>query len=126
VEMREFTMLMRFLQMLWPETQKMAAPSDVTVISAEIEKKLTQLLVDDEAGWEAAANDIEAKIYNSEGIEIASYSSPSNFSSALMAKLDYQHDLPRRFARGSESLNDFEVAEELVWVLVPSGFIFGT
>jgi Ribonuclease G/E len=90
-----------------------------------IEKKLSQLLVDDEAGWEAAANAIEAKIYNSEGIEIASYKSPAGFSSALMDRLAYQDNLQGRFAHGVQSLNDFEVAEELVWVLVPSGFIFG-
>ncbi len=90
-----------------------------------IEKKLSELLVDDEAGWEAAANEIEAKIYNSEGIEIASYNSPGGFSSALMDQLDYQYNLQGRFACGVESLNEFEVAEELVWVLVPSGFIFG-
>ena len=90
-----------------------------------IEKKLSQLLVDDEAGWEAAANEIEAKIYNTEGIEIASYNGPSSFSSALMDQLVYQGNLQERFAHGIQSLNDFEVAEELVWVLVPSGFIFG-
>jgi len=44
---------------------------------------------------------------------------------ALMDRLDYQHDLPSRFSHGVQSLNDFEVAEELAWVLVPSGFIFG-
>jgi hypothetical protein len=90
-----------------------------------IEKKLSELLVEDEAGWAAAASEIEAKIYNSEGIEIANYNSPSSFSSALMDRLDYQGSLQGRFEHGVQSLNDFEVAEELVWVLVPSGFIFG-
>jgi len=40
-----------------------------------------------------------------------------------MDRLDYQYNLHGRFSRGVESLNDFEVAEELVWVLVPSGSI---
>jgi hypothetical protein len=90
-----------------------------------IENKLSQLLVDDEAGWEAAANAIVTKIYNAEGIDIPSYDGPNGFSSALMDKLDYQYDLQGRFARGVDSLNAFDVAEELVWELVPSGFIFG-
>jgi hypothetical protein len=42
-----------------------------------------------------------------------------------MDQLYYQHGLQRRFLRGVESLNGFEVAEELVWVLVPSGCIYG-
>ena len=78
-------------------------------------------IVDDEAGWEVAANEIGTKIYNSDGIEIASYNSAGSFSSALMDRLNLQG----RFAHGVESLNNFEVAEELVWALVPSGFIFG-
>lgn len=97
----------------------------MVVTRAEIEKKLTQLLIDDEAGWEAAANWIETTIYDAEGIDIAGYAGTSGFSSELMDKLDYQDGLPTRFARGVESLNEFEVAEELVWVLVPSGSIFG-
>jgi hypothetical protein len=97
----------------------------MVVTRAEIEKKLTQLLIEDEAGWEAAANWIETTIYDAEGIEIAGYESASGFSSALMDKLNYQDGLPTRFARGVESLIEFEVAEELVWVLVPSGFTFG-
>ena len=102
------------------------APGDTMEITRDlIESKLSELLVDDEAGWEAAANEIEAKIYNSEGIEMASYDSPGSFSSALMDRLGYQFNLQGRFADGVESLNDFEVAEELVWLLVPSGFIFG-
>lgn len=101
------------------------APGDTMEITRDlIEKKLSELLADDEAGWEAAANEIETKIYNSEGIEISGYSSPGSFSSALMDRVDYQYNLQGRFARGVESLNDFEVAEELVWLLVPSGFIF--
>jgi hypothetical protein len=90
-----------------------------------IEKKVSELLVDDEVGWEAAASWIAARVYESEGIDIGSYNSPSSFSSALMDQLDHQPHLHRRFSRGVESLNDFEVAEELVWVLVPSGAIFG-
>lgn len=102
------------------------APGDTVEISRElIEKKLSELLVDDEAGWEAAANWIAARVYESEGIDIGSYNSPSSFSSALMDQLDNQHDLHRRFLGGVERLNDFEVAEELVWVLVPSGSILG-
>jgi hypothetical protein len=34
------------------------------------EKKLTELLVDDEAGWEAAAGWIAARAYESEGMEL--------------------------------------------------------
>lgn len=90
-----------------------------------IEKKLSQLLVDDEAGWEAAAQWIAARVHETEGIEIGSFDSPSSFSSALMDRLDYQDNLQGRFVDGVESLNNFEVAEELVWLLVPSGFIFG-
>jgi hypothetical protein len=107
----------------WPVSSDLGSEQEIA--RTLIEDKLSQLLVDDEAGWEASAREIEAKIYNSEGIEIARYNSPSSFSSALMDQLSYQHDLQGRFACGAESLNDFEVAEELVWVLVPSGFIFG-
>ncbi len=89
-----------------------------------IERKLSELLVDDEAGWEAAASWIETRVYETEGISIGRYDNPSSFSSALLDQLDSQ-DLQRRFSRGVESLNDFEVAEELVWMLVPSGSIFG-
>jgi hypothetical protein len=49
----------------------------------------------------------------------------SCLSETRQDKLDYQDGLPTRFARGVESLNEFEVTEELVWVLVPSGSIFG-
>lgn len=106
----------------WPVSSDEGSEETVRTF---IEEKLSQLLVDDEAGWEAAANEITAKIYNSEGIELASFHSPSSFSSALMDKLSYQPNLQGRFSGGLQHLNDFEVAEELVWVLVPSGFIFG-
>jgi hypothetical protein len=86
-----------------------------------IEKRLSRLLIDDEAGWEGAANEIEAKICSAEGIELANYNSPGSFSSALMDRIAYQENLQERFA----DLDDFEVAEELVWLLLPSGFIFG-
>jgi hypothetical protein len=99
--------------------------SDATVTRELIEKKLSELLVDDEAGWEAAADWIAARVYESEGIAIGSFDSPSSFASAVMDQFHHLHNLEQRFSRGVESLNDFEVAEELVWVLVPSGFIFG-
>jgi hypothetical protein len=89
-----------------------------------IEKKLSELLVIDEAGWEAAADWIASRVYEFENIEITHYDSPDSFSVALMDRL-YRSDLQRQFPGGVESLNDFEVAEELVWRLVPSGYIFG-
>ena len=57
----------------------MKGPLEVTITRVLIEKKLSQLLLDDETGWEAAATEIAAKINNSEGIEITSYDSPSSF-----------------------------------------------
>ena len=95
-----------------------------TITRDLIEAKLSQLLVDDEAGWEAAADWIAARVYEYEGIEIGSFDSPSNFASAVMDQFHHQNLQPR-FSRGVESLNDFEIAEELVWVLVPSGSVFG-
>ena len=100
-------------------------PPNAAVTRELIEKKLSELLVDDEAGWEAAAAWIAAMVYEYEGIEIGNFDSPSSFATAIMDKLHHQHNLQQRFSRGVESLNDFEVAEELVWVLVPSGSIFG-
>jgi hypothetical protein len=90
-----------------------------------IEKKLSELLVDDEAGWEAAADWIAARVYEYEGIEIGTFDSPNGFASAVMDQFHHQYNLQQRFSRGVESLNDFQIAEELVWVLVPSGSIFG-
>jgi hypothetical protein len=102
------------------------APGEAMEITRDlIEKKLSELLTDDEAGWEASAEWIAARVYEYEGIEIGGFDSPSSFASALMDRLDYQGSFHARFAHGVESLNDFDVAEELVWVLVPSGFIFG-
>jgi hypothetical protein len=99
--------------------------SDAAITRELIERKLSELLVEDEAGWEAAADWIAARVYESEGIEIGSFDSPRSFASAVMDQLHHQHNLQQRFSRGVESLNDFQVAEELVWVLVPSGSIFG-
>jgi hypothetical protein len=91
-----------------------------------IEKKLSELLIDDEAGWEAAADWIAARVYECEGIEIGSFDSPGSFATAIMDQLHHQQNLQQRFSRGVDSLNDFEVAEELVWQLVPSGSNFGS
>jgi hypothetical protein len=101
-------------------------PSDGAITRELIEKKLSELLVEDEAGWEAAADWIAAMVYEYEGIEIGSFDSPSSFATAIMDQLHHQHNLQQRFSRGVESLNDFEVAEELVWQLVPSGSNFGS
>jgi len=64
-------------------------------------------------------------IYEYEGIEIAHYDSPTGFLKSLLDRLSHQLGWQRRFPRGVESLNDFDVAEELVWRLVPSGYVFG-
>jgi hypothetical protein len=102
------------------------AAGDTMEITRElIEKKLSELLVDDEAGWEAAADWIAARVYEYEGIEIGTFDSPNSFASAVMDQFHHQYNLQQRFSRGVESLNDFQIAEELVWVLVPSGSIFG-
>jgi hypothetical protein len=97
-----------------------AEPPNTAVTRGLIEKKLSELLIDDEAGWEAAADWIAARVYEHEGIEIGSFDSPSSFATAIMDQLHHQQNLQQRFSRGVDSLNDFEVAEELVWQLVPS------
>jgi hypothetical protein len=68
-------------------TSAPAAVKQTKITRELIEKKLSELLVQDEAGWEWAADWIASRVYESEGIEIGSYDSPTSFSKALMDRL---------------------------------------
>jgi hypothetical protein len=83
-------------------------------------QKLIELLMDDEAGWQKAAQWID-KLALENGIDLgAQFDSPEMFARSLVEGMRFHSDFSRRFPGGAANLDQFEVAEELFWHLMPN------
>lgn len=88
-------------------------------LRSAVADKMAQLLKDDEAGWYEAASWIDKRALE-EGVDLyADFGSSESFSRSLVEGMRFHADLKQRFPNGVSDLDQFEVAEELFWHLMP-------
>ncbi len=93
--------------------------SDKDALERAIAQKFAQLLVDDEAGWENTIQWINTLALDN-GVELfLEFKSSKHASDSLMCGLRNYTDFAQRFPNGKAELDNFEVAEELFWRLMP-------
>jgi hypothetical protein len=96
---------------------------DVDILRSELALKLTQLLKDDEAGWYEAACWIDSRALE-HGFDLgADFDSAERFADSLVEGMRFHVDLAQRFPNGAADFENYEVAEDLFWRLMPPGIL---
>lgn len=82
-------------------------------------ERLAQLLECDEAGWPESARWLD-HLSSDDGIDLCTdYASPRKWAESAVQALDGYID-PKRFPEGRASLESYETAEDLFWMIFPN------